>query len=83
MAAPQLKTVQDLLLSPDERVELISGEIVRRPMTRARHARAKAKSTGNRALSTMEEAGRLVDPDRDQRGLRGARMSLPRHRWLV
>lgn len=34
MEALKLKTLDDLLLSPDERVELIGGEIVRRPMAR-------------------------------------------------
>jgi Uma2 family endonuclease len=43
MEALQLKTVQDLLASPDERVELIGGEIVRRPMTRARHGRVQRR----------------------------------------
>ena len=37
MEAHKLKTVDDLLLSPEERVELIDGEIVRRPMARAEH----------------------------------------------
>lgn len=37
MEALKLKTIDDLLQSPDERVELISGEIVRRPMTRFAH----------------------------------------------
>jgi len=43
MEALQLKTVADLLTSPEERVELIGGEIVRRPMTRARHGRAQRR----------------------------------------
>lgn len=38
MEARQLKTAEDLLQSTDERVELINGEIVRRPMARADHA---------------------------------------------
>jgi len=59
MAAPQLKTVQDLLLSSDERVELIGGEIVRRPMTRARHARAHSQVNRQLALS-MTERGRAA-----------------------
>ncbi len=37
MEALKLKTLDDLLASPDERVELIDGEIVRRPMARAEH----------------------------------------------
>jgi Uma2 family endonuclease len=37
MEAYKLKTIDDLLISPEERVELIDGEIVRRPMARADH----------------------------------------------
>ena len=37
MEALKLKTLDDLLLEPDERVELIDGEIVRRPMARSEH----------------------------------------------
>jgi Uma2 family endonuclease len=44
MEAVKLNTVDDLLLSPDERVELIGGDIVRRPMTRFAHARAQSKT---------------------------------------
>jgi Uma2 family endonuclease len=43
MEAIELRTVQDLFSSSDERVELIGGEIVRRPMTRARHGRAQRR----------------------------------------
>jgi Uma2 family endonuclease len=35
---PKLKTVADLIESDDERVELIDGEIVQRPMARSEHA---------------------------------------------
>ena len=38
MAIPKLQTTQDLLDSPDENVELINGEIQKRPMARADHA---------------------------------------------
>jgi Uma2 family endonuclease len=38
MEALKLKTLDDLLLEPDERVELIDGEIVRRPMARSEHS---------------------------------------------
>ena len=38
MEAIKLATVSDLLAHPDERVELIDGEIVRRPMARGEHA---------------------------------------------
>jgi Uma2 family endonuclease len=37
MEARKLQTIADLLASPEERVELIDGEIVRRPMARAEH----------------------------------------------
>lgn len=37
MEAFKLKTLEDLLASPEERVELIDGEIVRRPMARSEH----------------------------------------------
>ena len=37
MEADQLKTIDDMLASPEERVELIDGQIVRRPMARADH----------------------------------------------
>jgi Uma2 family endonuclease len=37
MEAYKLKTIDDLLASPEERVELINGEIVRRPTARAEH----------------------------------------------
>jgi Uma2 family endonuclease len=53
MEALALKTVQDLLLSSDERVELIGGEIVQRPMPRARHG--KAQSRVDRALGPFDE----------------------------
>lgn len=38
MEARRLKTVDDLLQSDNERVELIDGEIVKRPMARSEHA---------------------------------------------
>jgi Uma2 family endonuclease len=41
--ALKLKTLGDLLLSRDERVELIGGDIVRRPMARVQHARAQSR----------------------------------------
>lgn len=37
MEAMKFKTVEDLLQSEDERVELINGEIVKRPMARSEH----------------------------------------------
>jgi len=36
--ARKLKTIDDLMQCEDERVELINGEIVRRPMARSEHA---------------------------------------------
>lgn len=42
MEALKLQTVDDLLDYPDERVELIHGEIVKRPMARADHAIVQA-----------------------------------------
>jgi len=38
MEARKLKTVRDLLASDDERIELIDGELVKRPMARSEHA---------------------------------------------
>jgi Uma2 family endonuclease len=38
LEARKLKTVDDLLQSGDERVELINGEIIKRTMARAEHA---------------------------------------------
>lgn len=38
MEARKLKTIDDLLQSNDERVELINGEIIKRPMARSEHA---------------------------------------------
>ena len=57
MEALKLKTLDDLLASSEERVELIDGEIVRRPMARAEHGvvqapnlgRARARSIGRPA----------------------------------
>ncbi len=44
MEALKLKTLDDLLLSPEERVELIGGDIVRRPMARFAHGRAQNRT---------------------------------------
>jgi Uma2 family endonuclease len=38
------KTIEDLFLSPEERVELIDGEIVRRPMARSEHGLVQANA---------------------------------------
>ena len=38
MEATKLKTVTDLLHSAEERIELINGEIIKRPMARSEHA---------------------------------------------
>lgn len=44
MEAVRLQTLSDLLASPEERVELIDGEIVRRPMARAEHGTAQSNT---------------------------------------
>ncbi|PID49793.1 MAG: hypothetical protein CR991_04885 [Proteobacteria bacterium] len=48
MEVLKLKTVDDLLLASeqDERIELIDGEIVKRPMARSDHAMAQAGLSG-------------------------------------
>jgi Uma2 family endonuclease len=45
MEAYKLSTIADLLESPEERVELIDGEIVRRPMARAEHGVVQGNAT--------------------------------------
>ena len=42
MEATKLKTIDDLAAWPDERVELIDGEIVKRPMARFEHGLAQS-----------------------------------------
>jgi Uma2 family endonuclease len=42
--AQHLQTVADLLASEEERVELINGEIVRRPMARGEHASVQLRT---------------------------------------
>jgi Uma2 family endonuclease len=51
--ALRLKTLDDLLLSPEERVELIGGEIVHRPMARFAHGRAQNRTA--RVLGSFDE----------------------------
>ncbi len=48
MEATKFKTIDDLLLASqqDERIELINGEIVKRPMVRSDHAMAQAGLSG-------------------------------------
>ncbi|MEZ5447536.1 MAG: hypothetical protein R3E89_00350 [Thiolinea sp.] len=48
MEAAKLNTVDDLLLASqqDERIELINGEIVKRPMARSDHALAQSGLSG-------------------------------------
>ena len=46
MEAQKLATLADLLVYPDERVELIDGEIVRRPMARAEHGLVQSNVIG-------------------------------------
>lgn len=45
MEALKLATLADLLECPEERVELINGEIVRRPMARAEHGLVQSATT--------------------------------------
>jgi Uma2 family endonuclease len=42
--ALNLQTIDDLLACPEERVELIDGEIVRRPMTRFSHGQTQSRT---------------------------------------
>ncbi len=44
MEALKLRTIDDLLANPEERVELIDGEIVRRPMTRFQHGQVQSRT---------------------------------------
>jgi len=44
MEARKLQSVADLLASPEDRVELIDGEIVRRPMARGEHASVQLRT---------------------------------------
>lgn len=44
MEAESLHTVTDLIAYPDERAELINGEIVRRPIARAEHGMAQGNT---------------------------------------
>ena len=55
MEAVKLKTVDDLLRSPEERVELIGSDIVRRPMTGFANARAQGSTRG--ALHRLTQDG--------------------------
>jgi len=50
MEALKLKTLDDLLRCPDERCELIGGEIVRRPMARSEHGRAQFRASAELGL---------------------------------
>jgi len=55
LEARKLKTVDDLLQSDDERVELINGEIVKRPMARSKHALIQSSQVGRAtALSLLD-----------------------------
>jgi Uma2 family endonuclease len=58
MEAIQLATVADLLLSPEERVELINGEIVRRSLPRPEHG-----WTQGSARSELDAFTRRAGPD--------------------
>lgn len=54
MEALKLCTLDDLFLHSEERVELIGGEIVRRPMARFAHGRAQSRTA--LALGPFDEA---------------------------
>jgi len=45
MEAQQLKTLEDLTACADERVELINGDIVQRPMARAGHSAVQSRTS--------------------------------------
>lgn len=45
MEAHKLKTLDDLLTCPDERMELLNGEIVQRPMARSGHSIVQGNTT--------------------------------------
>lgn len=49
MEAHKFKTIDDLIeaLKTDERLELINGEIIKRPMTRAEHGSVQADISGD------------------------------------
>lgn len=53
--AYEVKTVDDLLASTDKRVELIDGEILRRPMARAEHSAVPGNS--REGLSVFNRRG--------------------------
>jgi Uma2 family endonuclease len=84
MEAQKLATLADLLAYPDERVELIDGEIVRRPMARAEHGLVQSNRCRRVAvLAAPHQPRRLVDRHRDQRPLRGPSVPEPRPRRLA
>ena len=56
LEAKKLKTVDDLMLSENERVELIDGEIVKRAMARSEHALIQS-SLSDEVLSFKRKSG--------------------------
>jgi Uma2 family endonuclease len=52
LEALQLSTVDDLLMSPEERVELINGEVVRRPMARFQHGVVQVNTSAELSRGT-------------------------------
>lgn len=54
MEATRLKTIDDLLRCPEERVELIGGEIVRRPMARSEHGMVQGSTRSELSPFTRE-----------------------------
>ena len=55
METKKLKTIDDLLQSDDERVELIDGEIVKRPMARSEHALIQSSISDEVSLFKRKE----------------------------
>ena len=55
MGAKKLQTIEDLLKSGDERIELINGEIIKRPMARADHSLVQNRTGGE--LSVLGKKG--------------------------
>lgn len=54
MEARKLKTIDDLMLSPEERVELLDGEIVRRPMACFEHGLVQGNTRAELSPFTRE-----------------------------
>lgn len=80
MEAMCQQTIDDLnqAWAEDERLELIDGEIVQRPMARFKHGIVQSGLIEvNRAAVAAGRASRLVDRPRNQRALQRALMPQP------